>query len=107
MKRPKTRGDCVGGVRPCPWATCRYNLANEHGNTELEETCALDIVDDYPNGLERTDVCRITGLSEREARDAERSGLVKIRRSLATFATGSPEIRGSLPEIPVREEGGG
>ena len=106
MKRPEKRGDCVGGIRPCPWVTCRHNLANEHGNTELEETCALDIVDDYPEGLERTDVCRITGLSEREARDAERSGLVQLRRSLATFETGTPEIRGSLPADLGCEEGG-
>lgn len=26
VARPKTRADCRGGYRPCPWKTCRYNL---------------------------------------------------------------------------------
>lgn len=26
MNRPKTRGECVDGPRPCPWVSCRYNL---------------------------------------------------------------------------------
>lgn len=53
--RPKTRGDCAGGPRPCPWASCRYSLlldVTEGGtikvNGELEEmreTCALDVAD--------------------------------------------------------------
>jgi hypothetical protein len=25
--RPRTRGDCIGGPRPCPWIGCRYSLA--------------------------------------------------------------------------------
>lgn len=25
-ERPRTRGDCVNGIRPCPWIACRYHL---------------------------------------------------------------------------------
>ena len=25
--RPRTRGDCQHGLRPCPWVACRYHLA--------------------------------------------------------------------------------
>ena len=25
--RPRTRGDCVSGPRPCPWVGCKYHLA--------------------------------------------------------------------------------
>ena len=25
--RPRTRGDCKDAVRPCPWISCRHNLA--------------------------------------------------------------------------------
>src|ERR1700691_5947040 len=27
LMRPRTRGDCIGGSRPCPWIACRYSLA--------------------------------------------------------------------------------
>lgn len=34
VSRPKTRGECLGGVRPCPWVGCRYHLAlDEHNGT--------------------------------------------------------------------------
>lgn len=25
-ERPRTRGDCVNGIRPCPWVGCRHHL---------------------------------------------------------------------------------
>lgn len=57
MERPKTRGECRNGLRPCPFASCRYHLLLNveskyirlsHGHddpTQLEETCALDVAD--------------------------------------------------------------
>jgi hypothetical protein len=27
-KRPRTRGDCKYGPRPCPWVSCRYHLVD-------------------------------------------------------------------------------
>ena len=29
IARPKTRGECQGGQRPCPWVACRHNLLIE------------------------------------------------------------------------------
>lgn len=26
MRRPRDRGECRGGERPCPWVSCRYHL---------------------------------------------------------------------------------
>jgi hypothetical protein len=55
--RPRTRGDCAGGPRPCPWVSCRHNLyLDAKGETlhltwsekepgEVTESCALDIAD--------------------------------------------------------------
>lgn len=56
--RPRTRGDCRFGARPCPWLSCRYHLAMEvtsagtvrlphpHASlAELEETCVLDVAE--------------------------------------------------------------
>lgn len=25
-ERPRTRGDCEGGIRPCPYVSCKHNL---------------------------------------------------------------------------------
>lgn len=58
--RPRTRGDCVDGPRPCPWVGCRHHLYLEvssrtgrisvpHGEGvepwDLAETCSLDVAD--------------------------------------------------------------
>lgn len=59
MRRPRTRGECVGGPRPCPWVGCRYHLyldvdpytgrlkINFPGLSPLEIpwTCALDVAE--------------------------------------------------------------
>jgi len=59
LPRPRTRGDCRTGPRPCPWVSCRHHLyldVNDesgsikvnHPNTELEDmadTCSLDVAD--------------------------------------------------------------
>ena len=56
--RPKTRGDCEGGVRPCVWVSCRWNLYLDVKSTgaikinfpgrephEMGHSCALDVAD--------------------------------------------------------------
>lgn len=74
--RPKTRGDCINGPRPCPWIGCEYHLAisvdPERGSVKetfprleilnhpegeglvvlegLVGTCALDVADRHDDG---------------------------------------------------------
>lgn len=60
MAIPKTRGECVGGRRPCLHLSCRYHLIWEFVSPdatddeildklfELEDTCVLDIADRGP-----------------------------------------------------------
>ena len=31
IQRPRTRGGCQAGPRPCPWVACEYHLLLEHG----------------------------------------------------------------------------
>lgn len=58
MERPRTRGACEGGERPCPWVSCRYHLAfdvtpggslkvnfPDRDVADMPETCALDVAD--------------------------------------------------------------
>lgn len=55
VERPKTRGECAGGERPCPFVSCGYHLyldVNDSGGIvlnfpdlephEMVESCALD-----------------------------------------------------------------
>jgi hypothetical protein len=73
-ERPKNRSECRGGLRPCPWISCRYHLLSEVGRIDgslrvagkripakgsaraqietaaerlanAKETCALDVAD--------------------------------------------------------------
>lgn len=32
--KPKTRADCVRGIRPCPWVSCRYHLLLDRPDPE-------------------------------------------------------------------------
>src|SRR5207248_5186446 len=57
--RPKSRGDCAAGPRPCPYVSCKFNLyvdVNPRTGSvkmnfpdkelwELADTCALDVAD--------------------------------------------------------------
>lgn len=63
VERPKTRGECEDGQRPCPFVSCRHHLfldVLENGNIQtranevedLPETCALDVADRGPQALE-------------------------------------------------------
>ena len=89
-RRPKTRGDCASGPRPCPWAGCRYHLlidvnsagtlrSNEQHDdpTQLEDSCALDLADQGPQTLER--IAGVLGMTRERVRQIE-SGLVELLR---------------------------
>ena len=65
VDRPRTRGECKDGPRPCPFVGCRYHLWSDlepSGNLkvhrpelepwDLERSCALDIADAGPITLE-------------------------------------------------------
>lgn len=63
IQRPQTRGDCIDGPRPCPFAGCRHHLFLDvhprSGNIkynaddlfDMAETCALDVADRGPTHL--------------------------------------------------------
>lgn len=76
IERPKTRGDCVDSPRPCPWVSCREHLALDVSATgsikmnfpglevwQMNETCALDVVDRYKGGAPLLVVAAAMGLS--------------------------------------------
>lgn len=78
-ERPRTRDDCRGGPRPCPWVSCRHHLYLEVGADgsirlnypELEpwlmaSGCSLDVADDGGLTLEMT--AQVMGVSRERIR---------------------------------------
>lgn len=85
--RPKTRGDCGGIERPCPFVTCRYHLYVDvhpvRGSIkfnfpelevwEMTETCALDVAERGNSSLE--EVGSIMNLTRERVRQVQTRAL--------------------------------
>lgn len=95
LERPRTRGECIDGPRPCPWVSCRYHLyvdAQPSGTLKLNfpgvspdaldrlhDSCALDVADRGHSTLEVVAVA--LNLTRERVRQVEVSALRKLRRS--------------------------
>lgn len=88
--RPKTRGDCAGGARPCPWVSCKWHLyldVNASGTIrinfpdldvdELVETCALDVAD--RGGVTLEEVGAYSNVTRERVRQLEELSTTQIR----------------------------
>ncbi len=90
MQRPKTRGDCIDGPRPCPWAGCSMNLyLDVHPQSgaiklnfphlepgDLAESCALDVAD--RGGMTLEEIGRLFSITRERIRQLETFGLRKM-----------------------------
>ena len=79
-RRPRTRGDCEGGVRPCPWVSCKYHLWHDRQDDDvfsLPETCALDVGQHGPHS--RDEIGALLGLSRERIRQYEVAAVEKLR----------------------------
>lgn len=100
--RPRTRGDCERGPRPCPWVACRHHLAVERyhprvrGVAALEaaadadlwsmpETCALDVAELGEHT--QSEVAEALGISCDRVAEAEWDASQRLR------ASGTPHER--------------
>src|SRR5258706_16090472 len=90
-ERPRTRAECAGGARPCPWVACKHHLyldINPRTGSiklnfpelepwELEHTGALDVADHGSKTLE--EIGEITNLTRERVRQVEVRGLLALR----------------------------
>jgi hypothetical protein len=90
IERPRTRGECADGPRPCPFVACRHHLYLDVSPTtgtiklnfperevwELTETCALDIADAGAQPLERASA--LLNVTRERIRQIEAVALVKL-----------------------------
>lgn len=105
-QRPRTRGECVDGPRPCPWVSCRYHLLVEVAGgsrlralgaapaagvatlvdqwvadlDELPESCALDCAEDGERTLDEVGV--LVGLTRERVRQIAVHALVAVNSTV-------------------------
>jgi hypothetical protein len=89
-ERPRTREECAGDARPCPFVSCKHHLyldvSARTGAIKLNfpdldvwdmaETCALDVADRGGTTLE--EVGAIMNLTRERIRQVEVKGLAKL-----------------------------
>lgn len=99
--RPKTRADCVDGMRPCPFVSCRHHLAldvNEETGSlllnfpgedgeevdfaSMPETCSLDTAD--LGGATLEEVGNLLRLTRERIRQIEAKCRSPMRRAIET-----------------------
>lgn len=92
-ERPRTRGDCAGGPRPCPWVSCRHHLylnvdpttgALQVANVdvpvwEMRESCALDVADE--GGHDLYAIADATNVTRERVRQVEVPALLRLKRA--------------------------
>jgi Sigma-70, region 4 len=87
--RPRTRADCVAGVRPCPYVGCGHHLylrVSKDGIVrlnfpglepgDLAETCTLDVAE--RGGLLLEEVGTVMGVTRERVRQIEEQALAKL-----------------------------
>ena len=89
-EKPRTRSECVEGIRPCPFVSCKHHLFLDVSSRtgaiklnfpdlevwEMNETCALDIADRGGTTLE--EVGAIMNLTRERIRQVEVKALAKL-----------------------------
>jgi hypothetical protein len=92
-QRPRTRGECEGGIRPCPFVSCTHHLYLEvtrigsirfpHSDAEpadLHETCALDVAD--RGGMRLDDVAALLNVTREAVRLVELQALARAEAAV-------------------------
>ncbi len=118
IEHPRTRADCAGGERPCPFVSCKHHLyLDVSARTgaiklnfpdlevwEMTETCALDVADRGGTTLE--EVGAIMNLTRERIRQVEVKGLAKLAalRDMSTLRDYVDEGPTGKRRLPVLEE---
>lgn len=113
-ERPRTRGECAGGQRPCPWVSCRYHLyLDVQPRTgaiklnlpdieveDMKESCVLDVAE--REGITFEEVGTFINLTRERIRQLEVSTVAKIQalretERLRDFIDEEPSDKRHLP----------
>ena len=121
VEKPRTRSECEGGARPCPFVSCKHHLyldvsartgAIKLNFPDLEvwnmtETCALDVADRGGTTLE--EVGAIMNLTRERIRQVEVKGLAKLEAlremsALRDYVDEGPIGKRRLPVLNTSRE---
>jgi hypothetical protein len=93
IPRPRTRGECAGIPRPCPFVSCRYHLylqVDKEGRISLNQprvevgdlpiSCSLDVADKGGGTLDEVGLA--FGVSRERIRQIETKALPKLQRAV-------------------------
>jgi hypothetical protein len=96
VARPRTRGECEQGVRPCPFVSCRYHLfldvTRAGGLTlnfpdlepeQLVESCALDVA--LHGGEKLENVGLVMNVTRERVRQLEQAARTRVAAALAAW----------------------
>lgn len=95
--RPRNRGECRSGIRPCPYVSCRHHLYldvnPENGSIkfnfphldpwELPVSCALDVAENGEHTLE--EVGQVVNLTRERVRQTINDALDRARPIAPTY----------------------
>lgn len=115
-QRPRTRAECVNGLRPCPYVSCQHHLYLDvslgHGSLRLNfpdiepadmaESCALDVAD--RGGATLEEVGAVMNLTREAVRLIETAFKAKLRPYLAQAAVDfglDPNGAGTTDDTPA------
>lgn len=113
--RPKTRGECKDGERPCPWVGCRHHLGIElmsslesspkvrgrglrvsatdeqivDGVVTGNESCSLDVAEREHDGMTLDEVGELMDVTRERVRQIEVVALAKLQEEVPN----DPEMR--------------
>lgn len=90
IERPRTRGECIDGPRPCPWVGCRHHLyldINPQSGSiklnfptlepwEMAATCTLDLAEEGGRTLEQ--IGQLLNLTRERSRQIETRALLNL-----------------------------
>lgn len=119
--KPKSREECLGTERPCPYVSCKHHLYLDVSPRtgaiklnfpdlevwEMKETCALDVADRGGTTLE--DVGAIMNLTRERIRQVEVRALAKLEaltemEALRDYVDEGPVGKRRLPVINEDED---
>lgn len=114
-RRPRTRGDCAKGPRPCPWVGCRYHLATDalrlrwspryglahqpepaavvRALGELTETCALDVAEQGEHTY--LSIAQLMRMTRSRAQQIAQKGLAQVNERAPLLAVTFQELEQS------------
>ena len=119
--RPRTRAECAGVQRPCPYVSCRHSLyldvnpetgaiklnfpTREPWEMPADASCALDVAE--RGGMTLEDVGTLTNLTRERVRQVETHGAHVMRCTLAEDGLDASDVVFPRPEHMSDDDGTG